>query len=359
MEMIDWGVAVATARRLARPGPEVSYAEAADVVTELRELTEAAEAHVQKATGLTPLTPPTPVNIVDRPGWVAANVEGFQVLLAPLLEKMSQRAASRPGSGLTGAVGSRITGVQLGSLLAYVSSRILGQYEVFLPPEHGAGRLTLVAPNIVEIERQLGVPPRDFRLWVCLHEVTHRTQFTAVPWLRGHVESEVQALLAASDLDPAALRARLQSAAGAVTDALRGKGTTSLLEAVQTPEQRAITDRLTALMTLLEGHAEHVMDSVGPSVVPSVALIRARFEQRRRHRGGAVDRLLRKLFGLDLKAKQYAEGAHFVRELVAAEGMERFNTVWTSPETLPTRAEILDPAAWADRVLRSRPALPA
>ena len=357
--MIDWGVAVATARRFARPGPEVSYTEAADVVTQLRELTDESEAHVAKATGLTPLLDAGPVNVVDRPGWVAANVEGFQVVLAPLLEKMSERAGSKPGAGITSAIGSRVTGVQLGTLLAYVSSRILGQYEVFLPPEHGPGRLTLVAPNIVEIERQLEVDPRDFRLWVCLHEVTHRTQFTAVPWLKEHVEGEVRALLAASDLDPAALRARLQSAAGAVTDALRGKGTASLLEAVQTPEQREVTTRLTALMTLLEGHAEHVMDSVGPSVVPSVAVIRERFERRRRQRGGGLDRALRKLFGLDLKAKQYAEGAHFVREVVTAEGMERFNVVWTSPETLPTRDEILEPAAWADRVLRSRPALPA
>ena len=111
------------------------------------------------------------------------------------------------------------------------------------------------------------------------------------------------------------------------------------------PPPRARLDRVTGFMSLLEGHAEHVMDGVGPSVVPTVQHIRDRFEQKRRDKGGPVERLLRRLLGMDLKALQYSQGRAFVEI-----GMDGFNKVWTSPETLPTKAEITDPAAWITRV---------
>jgi coenzyme F420 biosynthesis associated uncharacterized protein len=180
---------------------------------------------------------------------------------------------------------------------------------------------------------------------VCLHESTHRLQFNAVPWLRDHFRQLVTDFATATDLDPAAFLDR-------VVAAIRGSRSDggSWIEATQTPEQRAAFDRVLALMTLLEGHADHVMDAVGPAVVPSVARIRAAFSDRRRRGGGPLDRLVRNLLGMDLKIQQYVRGAGFVRAVVAEIGMGRFNTVWTSPETLPTRAEIADPAAWIARV---------
>jgi coenzyme F420 biosynthesis associated uncharacterized protein len=220
----------------------------------------------------------------------------------------------------------------------------------------------LVAPNIVSAERQLDVDPRDFRLWVCVHEVTHRTQFTAVPWLRSHLQDEISAFLLASDLDPAAMLSRLRAVGDAVRDNLRGKGNDassdteagmSLLEAVQNPEQRAVLNRLTAVMTLLEGHGEYVMNGVGPSVIPSVEEIGRKFGERR-HGQSPADRLVRKLFGLDMKARQYAEGAAFVRAVVERAGMASFNRIWTSPNTLPTKAEIAKPELWMSRVLRMK-----
>ncbi|MCU1691241.1 MAG: hypothetical protein JWM64_332, partial [Frankiales bacterium] len=192
---------------------------------------------------------------------------------------------------------------------------------------------------------RLGVDPHDFRRWVALHEVTHRTQFTAVPWLHGHVRSEVDALLSASSLDdPSALLGRIKAVA---TGLPRGG---SLLELLQTPEQRQVLERVTAFMSLLEGHAEHVMDGVGPAVVPTVAHIRQRFDERRRERGGLLDRLVRSALGLDLKALQYAEGKRFVDAAVAAVGMDGFNRVWEGPETLPTRQEIREPHDWVRRL---------
>ncbi|MQA96653.1 MAG: coenzyme F420 biosynthesis-associated protein [Streptosporangiales bacterium] len=356
--MIDWNVAVSTGVRLARPGPQIPLDDARRAVTELRELSVAAQRHVREFTRMESLVPAGPANIVDRPGWIKANVAGFRVVLEPLIERLSAR---RSGGGLTTMVGSRVTGMQVGGVLAYLSGRVLGQYELFLPPDPGGvaptGRLTLVAPNIVQVERDLDVDPHDFRLWVCLHEETHRTQFTSVPWLRDHVQSEITKFLLASDVDGSVLLERIRAAADAVAEAVRG-GEGNLIEAIQTPEQKVVLDRVTAVMSLVEGHGDYVMDAVGPEVVPTVTEIRARF-QRRREGGNRIDQVIRQMLGVDLKMKQYAEGAAFVRTVIDRVGMDGFNKVWTAPETLPTRQEILSPGAWIDRVVRPGGELPA
>jgi coenzyme F420 biosynthesis associated uncharacterized protein len=163
------------------------------------------------------------------------------------------------------------------------------------------------------------------------------------------VQSQMTEFLLASELDPAAILHRLRSAADAMAGAVRGGDGGSLIEAVSTPAQREIMDRLTAVMTLVEGHGDYVMDAVGPKVVPSVAQIRERFNARRGS-AGRVEQTVRRILGIDLKMKQYAEGSKFVRTVVEEAGMATFNKVWTSPETLPTKEEFADPRAWLDRV---------
>ncbi|WP_112469357.1 zinc-dependent metalloprotease [Streptomyces triticisoli] len=362
--MVDWNLAVATATRLVRPGPEVSRDEARAVVAELRRHAKASEEHVRGFTRLGPdETHDTPVLVVDRPGWVRANVAGFREILKPLLDKMQQRRGGTPGGAVLGAVGGKVTGVELGILLSFLASRVLGQYETFAPAardlpagENGGGRLLLVAPNIVHVERELDVEPHDFRLWVCLHEETHRTQFTAVPWLRDHLEGEIQSFLAETDVDPMAFLERIRDAAqslvGGRPEGEENDGGRSLVELVQTPVQREILGRLTAVMSLLEGHADYVMDGVGPDVVPTVAEIREKFQQRRAKGASRLDMALRKLLGLDAKLRQYQEGERFVRAVVEQVGMDGFNRVWTSPNTLPTKGEIAKPADWITRVHR-------
>ncbi|MGI5165550.1 zinc-dependent metalloprotease [Spirillospora sp. CA-253888] len=359
--MIDWNVAVQAGTRLVRPGPQISHAEAREVVAELRELSKIAHGHVRDFTGMAIEADPEPATIVDRPGWIRANVDGFRVVLEPLLEQMEARRGpgllgGGPGGVMVQAVGSRVTGMQVGVILSYMASRVLGQYELFLPPDPSGraptGRLTLVAPNIVHVEQDLEVDPHDFRLWVCLHEETHRAQFTGVPWLREYVQDQMTKFLLASDLDPGALMDRLRDAADVLADAVRG-GEGNLIDAIQTPEQRVILDRLTAVMTLAEGHGDYVMDAVGPEVVPSVQQIRSRF-QGRREGGSRLDKAVRRLLGIDLKMKQYAEGSRFVRQVVTEVGMADFNKVWRSPETLPTLPEIKEPALWIDRVVGPR-----
>jgi coenzyme F420 biosynthesis associated uncharacterized protein len=355
-QMIDWDVATATGVRWVRPGPQISMTDARRAVSELRDLADAVQDPVRELTGLHSPETVGQVAVVDRPGWIRANIDGFRVVLDPLVSRLAERGSvPAPGSVVT-AVGSRMTGMQAGLILAYLASRVLGQYELFLPPDDSvpggsapAGRLTLVAPNIVMVERELGVNPHDFRRWVCLHEETHRTQFTAVPWLRGYVQEQMTEFLLASDLDPAAILRRMRAAADAVAGAVRGADSESLIEAIQTPRQREILDRLTSVMTLVEGHGDYVMDAVGPRVVPSVAEIRERFNARRGS-AGRVERAVRRILGIDLKMKQYAQGSRFVRSVVDEAGMAAFNKVWTSPQTLPTREELSAPHAWLERV---------
>ncbi|MFE5851903.1 MULTISPECIES: zinc-dependent metalloprotease [unclassified Streptomyces] len=365
-EMVDWNLAVATATRLVRPGPDVSKDEARAVVAELRRHAKASEEHVRGFTRMIPEShqpEDTPVLVVDRAGWIKANVAGFRELLKPLLEKMQDRRSGGPGGAVLGAVGGKVTGVELGMLLSFLASRVLGQYETFAPATrdlpagaNGGGRLLLVAPNIVHVERELDVDPHDFRLWVCLHEETHRTQFTGVPWLRDHLQGEIQSFLGETEMDPMTVLERLREAAqslsGARPEGERDDGGRSIVELVQTPAQREILGRLTAVMSLLEGHADFVMDGVGPAVVPSVAEIREKFQQRRARGASRLDQALRKLLGLDAKLRQYRDGERFVRAVVEEVGMDGFNRVWTSPNTLPTKLEIAKPADWVARVHR-------
>ncbi len=354
--MVDWNLAGRTARRLMNAGPATTREDAAAVVRELHEKAAVAVAHVEGLTGLRPFPggPVPEVAVVDRPGWVDANTSGMAALLNPLVEALTEKQDIRP-SALATAIGSRATGVQAGGLLAFLSSRVLGQYEIF----GTGGRLLLVAPNIVATEQKLGLDPSDFRLWVCLHEVTHQLQFTAVPWLKGHLESEIAEFVEATDLTSDVLRERLQDVLRSLVDAVRGGDQESegLMALIRDPAQRAVLDRVTAVMSLVEGHAEYVMDGVGPDVVPSVRTLRKRFAQRRKGRG-PLDRVLRRMLGLEQKMKQYAEGRIFVGGVIDLVGMEGFNRVWDGPANLPRIEELTAPAQWVERVL-GRPAIPA
>jgi coenzyme F420 biosynthesis associated uncharacterized protein len=337
--MVDWDLAVSLGTRVAGDGPQISRAEAGAVVAELRAGADRSTPLVREFTGLQAAERTAPVLVVDRAGWIAANADGFATALAPVVDRLTAKKGIPSGWQL--AVGSRVTGVEVGALLGFLSSKVLGQFDPFHSP---SGRLLLVAPNVVQVERELEVDPSDFRLWVCLHEETHRVQFTATPWLTGHLLGEMHAI--AETLDTSGL---LDDGLGRLVEALRNpKG--SIIDAMSTPEQKEIVDRVTGVMSLLEGHADVVMDGVGPSVIPTVAQIRTRFNKRRKGTG-SLDRVLRRMLGLDAKMAQYRDGAKFVRTVVAKAGMAEFNAVWERPENLPSKAEIADPRSWISRVL--------
>jgi coenzyme F420 biosynthesis associated uncharacterized protein len=344
--VIDWTVALNTAKKLVKPGPEISRAGAVAVVGELRATAARAEAYVTQVTGLQTPSGTAPVLIVDRERWIQANLDAFRQILLPLTTKASERL--RTSNPATNALGSRVTGVEVGALLSYLAPKVLGQFDPFFPGADGevGGRLLLVAPNVVSVERELDIDPADFRLWVCLHEETHRVQFTAVPWMREHLQSLMGEIVGSLETDPGRLLSEGMSRIG---ELVSGKTEGSLIDLVSSPEQKKVIDKITGVMSLLEGHADVVMDGVGPEVIPTVADIRAKFTKRRKG-VGTLDKLLRRLLGLDQKMAQYRDGAIFVRRTVDTVGMDGFNAVFAEPANLPSKDEIHDPESWLRRV---------
>lgn len=337
---VDWNMAARTGSALVPAGPRTSRYSAEQAVAELAAASKHAEGPVREVSGLIDGSVVPEALIVDRPGWIRAAADSMSQLTGSGVDEAAER----------GKFAGKPAGLQAGAMLAFLSTAILGQYDPFTGPN---GTLLLVAPNIMAVERALSVPPSDFRLWVCLHEVTHRVQFSSAPWLSDYMKSNVETLGDTGDEPLADMLGRLVEA---VKERRRGiedpaGGVIGLLRATQAEPQRDALDRLLMLGTLLEGHADHVMDAVGPAVVPSVTRIRAAFDQRRKRPANPIQRLLRALLGMDAKVAQYVRGKKFVDEVVGTVGMDRFNTVWTDAETLPRTDEIAEPQRWVTRVL--------
>jgi coenzyme F420 biosynthesis associated uncharacterized protein len=240
-------------------------------------------------------------------------------------------------------------GAQIGALLGYVSRKVLGQYDAFLPPDDD-GVLYFVGPNLVEIERRFELPRRDFRLWVAIHEVTHRVQFGATPWLRPHLEGLIGRYLETVQVDSREVLSQLRRAAEAIRSGADWRGMNGIL-LIMNDEQRALFSRMQALMTLLEGHATFVMNAVAEGRVDDLDRMRNALRDRRRSRGG-VEKVFQQAIGFETKVKQYATGERFVRSVVAEAGMDGLNRVWSDEANLPSPEEIADPARWVGRVAR-------
>ncbi|MFV8048957.1 zinc-dependent metalloprotease [Mycobacterium sp. 48b] len=343
---VDWDFAATVGAKLARPAPASSDYTRNQVIEQLLESSRTAELPVREVTGLNEGAELPEARVVDRPEWIRAATRSMRVMTTGV----------QPGDEIEdykpGFITGRVTGAQTGAVLAFISSGILGQYDPFGPD---GGELLLVYPNVIAVERQLRVIPADFRLWVCLHEVTHRVQFRANPWLSDHMSQALAVVTQDAGEDVAEVVGRL---AQFVRDQRNGSapdpnssGVLGLMRAVQAEPQRRALDQLLVLGTLLEGHADHVMDAVGPAVVPTVSTIRRRFDERRQRKQPPLQRVLRALLGFDAKLSQYTRGKAFVDHVVGQVGMARFNTIWSGPDTLPLLDEIDEPQRWIERVL--------
>jgi coenzyme F420 biosynthesis associated uncharacterized protein len=281
--------------------------------------------------------------VMGRGDWLRQNLKGLQRVLEPLaqriLEKRGDASEQRP------TVSRKALGIQVGGLLGYVSRRVLGQVDVFLPPDDD-GLIYFVGPNLVDVERRFAVPASDFRLWVAIHEVTHRVQFSAAPWLRTQLTDMVDGYLETVSLDPAEMFEQLARAAFESGPGDAPGGILRLL----TPEQRALFDRAQSMMAMLEGHASYVMNQVAEDVIDSLPLLRSALA-RRRSVGGWEGRLQRAI-GFDQKVAQYDSGERFVGAVVERIGMSGFNVVWETSDHLPQPGEIGDPDRWLARVAR-------
>lgn len=326
--------------------PTLSEADRRQLHDDFERATSEAESLVIEATGLQPLAGKARGQVVDRAGWVDANIESFRQLLQPLLDQL-------PGSTLPGPmakVSPQVAGAQMGAVLGWMSGRVLGQYDLLLTERGSGGDVVhYVGPNIVALERQHGFPPEHFRLWIALHEVTHRCQFTAVAWLRPYFLSLVDQALQVAKPDPKQLLAALRRAADASRHGTNPLDEAGVLGLVAPPEQLAVLRQVQALMSVLEGHGDITMNRAGVGAVLEAQWF-ARVLSDRRRRANPVTRLILQLTGIDAKLRQYAQGERFVETVEAAGGPELFHRVWESADMLPTLAEVRQPALWLARV---------
>lgn len=339
--VIDWGLAERVAQ-LTGGGP----GDTGPLGVDLPAIAADAAERVVDYTGLQPAGPLPEAEAVGRPAWRAANYASFDAMLGPLV--------AQAGNGLgplrapAAAAAGALVGAEAGALTGVLGRRVLGQVDVRLTDPQAPLRLLLVVPNLHDAARALGVDEPQLVRWVTVHEVTHAVQFTAVPWLRGHLGAMLGELLdiggPAGDGEPGGLP-RLDL--GALAEGLRGG---SLLSLVAGPERAELLGRIQGTMSLIEGHAEHVMDVAGAAVLPELPALRAALAARRAQNGGLGPwRLLERLLGMELKLRQYEEGKRFCDAVVARAGAATLHRAFATPEQLPSLAEIADPGSWIAR----------
>jgi coenzyme F420 biosynthesis associated uncharacterized protein len=324
---------------------------------EFEVLTAQAEELVAASTGLRSAAGPARARVTDRTGWVHANVASFQRLLGPHLDRLDPTRLSGSNAVLTrisgplATAGRTATGAQMGVVLGWLSTRVLGQYDLLLT-EDGADEQDLVyfvGPNVVALERQHGFEPREFRLWLALHEVTHRCQFTAIPWMRDYFVSLVEEGIGSLEPDPGRIAGAVKRMADEIRAGRNPLEDNGALGLVATPEQLEGLHRIQALMSLLEGHGDVTMDRAGAADIPSAAHFSSVLRARRKQAHG-LSRLLQQLIGIEAKLRQYEEGERFIAAVEEEGGTVLLDNAWRGPEWLPSLEEIRDPASWIARV---------
>ena len=343
--MIDWILAERIAGFVAGTGD----AELPKV--DLAPLAAESEARVTAYTGLQPERPLPPPEGIGRHEWVTSNINSMRALLDPVLASTGKRLGPlRPaveiGFGL-------VLSTEVGVVLGYLAQRVLGQYELVLLDEAVADRpprLLFVLPNLGQAVQSFGAEEKEFMTWVALHEVTHAVQFAGVPWLHRHMAGLVRELLKTAEIRIDAPRKLRLPTGDEIKRIFNGLREGDLISMVTSHAERETLDRVQATMAVIEGHAEHVMDAVAPDLLPSLPKLREALDRRRRSQSG-LSRLVARLLGLDLKLRQYEQGKYFCDVVVRERGVEALHHVFSSPEALPTLAEIREPEAWLARTM--------
>jgi coenzyme F420 biosynthesis associated uncharacterized protein len=348
--MVDWPFASRLASSIAGAPPYRPLG------SDLDALADDSLARVRAYTGLVPETPLPAPEAVTRQMWIEANLSGVRTLIEPLSGKLRQGLDGLgPLGGPAQVASGYVLAGEVGVLFGFLSHRVLGQYELALLDPTTKPRLLFVAPNIDAAIGRFEVDRHEFLHWVALHEVTHGLQFAAVPWLRGYLAGQIRELLAGLDVSVDLRGALKLPDAADVRRAIETLRDGDLLSVMTSPEQRAIIDRVQAAMAVIEGYAEHVMDAAGREALPSLDQLRDALERRRRE-SSPLAKLLGRLFGMDLKMRQYELGKRFSDAVVDAEGIEALNRVWRGSEALPTLAELDDPDSWLRRTREPVPA---
>ena len=341
---LDWGLAERVARRVAGRDPLSSSYLAESLRADFSSVTTLAEELVADHTGLR-APGPARAQVVDRATWVSANVRSMRRLLEPLTARVGERMA---GSAVA-PIGRRVAGTETGVLLGYLAQRVLGQYDLLVLDEEGAAdAVYYVGGYILALEKRFAFRPRDFRLWIAIHECTHRAQFTAVSWLKPYYLSLVDATLSSIDPDPRRLVQALARAAEELRGGRNPLDDGGLVALLATDEQRGALARVQSLMSLLEGHGNSVMNRVGRDHVAGQARMARVLHARRQTTGLAA--VLHKIVGLDSKMRQYEVGETFIAEVERVAGPRAIDAAWRGPEWLPSLDELQDPQSWLARV---------
>jgi coenzyme F420 biosynthesis associated uncharacterized protein len=340
---VDWGTARKIAHLVAGRDPLADSYLGRSLTADFDALTADAEALVIDFTRL-PARTHVSARVLDRRDWVDSNISSMRQLVSPLMDRFADRLARSPFAPLS----RHIAATELGALLGYLSQRVLGQYDLLVPDDPQGDAVYYVGANILALEKRFAFRPRDFRLWIAIHEVTHRVQFTGVPWMRDYFLSLVHQAFGLVDPDP---RTVMRAIATAVEEMRSGRNPLDeggLVMLFATPEQRGVLSQVQALMSLLEGHGNLVMSELGRRHVAGEERM-ARVLQQRRDSGG-VGAQIQKLLGITQKMRQYEVGEKFVRGVLELGGPRALDAVWERPENLPVVAELDDPAAWLRRV---------
>ncbi|MEP6625697.1 MAG: zinc-dependent metalloprotease [Acidimicrobiia bacterium] len=347
-EPIDWRLAERIARAVAGRDAFADSYLSASLRRDFAAATTEAEVAVAEFTGLS--SPGRAVaEVVDRGGWISANVRSMRRMLEPLTDRMAAKIARNP----LAPVGRRVAGTELGVLLGYVAQRVLGQYDLLVPDDDGSptdDRVYYVGANVLGLEKRFAFRPGDFRLWIALHEVTHRAQFTGVPWLREYFLAQVHELVGGIDPDPGMVFAAIGRAADAMRQGKSPVGERGLVGLFGNDEQQQAMDRMQALMSLLEGHGNAVMNQLGAQMLDGQERMASVLSARRNARG--VSALLQRIMGLEMKMRQYEVGEAFVDAVTDRAGFRALDAAWQGPEFLPTMPELTAPDDWLTRVGR-------
>jgi coenzyme F420 biosynthesis associated uncharacterized protein len=342
--VIDWILAEKIAVFVAGKG------DGAAPKADLTALAAESERRVTEYTRLSPSRPLPPPEGIERGEWIASNITAMRALLDPVLEHSSSNLGPlKPAMQMT--IGLMVT-TEVAVVLGYLAQHVLGQYELVLLDEgvdSTPPRLLFVLPNLGQAVQSFHAREEEFITWVALHEVTHAVQFAGVPWLHSHVAGLVRELLNKAELrldKERKLRIPSGDELRAIAKAVRSGDLISILTS---SSERETLDRVQAVMAVIEGHAEHVMDAVAPDLLPSLPKLREALDRRRRSQSG-LSRLLARLLGLELKLRQYEQGKYFCDEIVKRAGTPALEHLFSSPEALPTTAELRDPAGWLRRV---------
>jgi coenzyme F420 biosynthesis associated uncharacterized protein len=341
--MVDWGLARQIAALAAGRGTEEPPP--VDAVALSREM----EPVVAGYTGLALAAPSPPAEVVSRSEWAAVNLDALASVLDPVAARLEERLAfAGPLAGALRVGATATLAAEAGLVMGYMSSRVLGQYELSLLGGDTDPRLLYVGPNLAGAVRDLDVDPQAFGRWISAHELTHVFQFQGVPWLRGHMSGLLRRYVETLEV-----RIEKGAAGGLPTLPDPQKLVEAFLEGglaalVQSPEQRALMDEVQAAMSVIEGYSEHVMDAIAAEFIPGHEELRAAMDRRRRSRS-APQRIIEKLLGFDVKLRQYEEGKKWADAVASLSGIEGLNRVWVSPDALPSANELQHPARWLSR----------